>query len=79
MVAAGVRGSRAAAAFAGAIRALGAVALHRGGRVIYLIERAQVAISSFFLHFQPAKVNRRALLPMFEAEADAKKAPKVKF
>jgi quinol-cytochrome oxidoreductase complex cytochrome b subunit len=25
------------------------------------LERAQVAISSFFLHFQPAKVNRRAL------------------
>ena|SRR5260370_163483 len=25
------------------------------------LERAQVAISSFFLHFQPAKVNRRSL------------------
>src|SRR5512135_1478583 len=25
------------------------------------LERAQVAISSFFLHFQPAKVNRRVL------------------
>jgi quinol-cytochrome oxidoreductase complex cytochrome b subunit len=25
------------------------------------LERAQIAISSFFLHFQPAKVNRRAL------------------
>ena len=25
------------------------------------LERSQVAISSFFLHFQPAKVHRRAL------------------
>src|SRR3974390_3329644 len=25
------------------------------------LERAQVAVSSFFLHFQPAKVNRRVL------------------
>src|SRR5260370_16266641 len=27
------------------------------------LERAQVAISSFFLHFQPAKVHRRSLKP----------------